>query len=162
MQVATHCCRELRSWVTIGGVEWLKRASCRRAEGEHAMADKTGSCLCGAVAFEITGPLRSVIACHCHQCRKQTGTYMSSTAVKDEQFRLTETRGLKWYRSSNTGRRGFCEQCGSVLFWKGDGYDYIAIAAGSIDGKLGVIRRTLRHGNPGAGPHPRPRHVTPL
>jgi hypothetical protein len=41
------------------------------------MADKTGSCLCGAVAFEITGALRSVIACHCHQCRKQTGTYMS-------------------------------------------------------------------------------------
>jgi hypothetical protein len=36
------------------------------------------------------------------------------------------------------GGRGFCEQCGSVLFWKGDGYDYIAIAAGSIDGKLGV------------------------
>jgi hypothetical protein len=102
------------------------------------MADKTGSCLCGAVAFEITGPLRSVIACHCHQCRKQTGNYMSSTAVKDEQFRFTETRGLKWYRSSDTGRRGFCEQCGSVLFWKGDGYDYIAIAAGSIDGKLGV------------------------
>jgi hypothetical protein len=50
------------------------------------MADKTGSCLCGAVAFEITGPLRSVIACHCHQCRKQTGTYMSSTAVKDERL----------------------------------------------------------------------------
>ena len=102
------------------------------------MADKTGSCLCGAVAFEIVGQLRPVIACHCHQCRKQTGTYMSSTAAKDEQFRLTETRGLKWYRSSDTGRRGFCEQCGSVLFWKGDGYDYIAIAAGSIDGKLGV------------------------
>jgi hypothetical protein len=63
---------------------------------------------------------------------------MSSTAATDEQFRLTEARGLKWYRSSDKGRRGFCEQCGSVLFWKGDGYDYIAIAAGSIDGKLGV------------------------
>ena len=25
-----------------------------------------------------------------------------------------------------------------MLFWKGDGYDYVAIAAGSIDGKLGV------------------------
>ena len=46
------------------------------------MADKTGSCLCGAVAFEITGQLRPVIACHCHQCRKQTGTYMSSTAAR--------------------------------------------------------------------------------
>src|SRR5262245_23873659 len=30
---------------------------------------KTGSCLCGAVRFDITGPLRPVIACHCTQCR---------------------------------------------------------------------------------------------
>ena len=102
------------------------------------MTHKTGSCLCGAVAFEITGPLRSVIACHCHQCRKQTGTYMSSTAVKDEYFRLSEARGLKWYRSSEMARRGFCQECGSSLFWKGDGRYYLAIAAGSIDGELGV------------------------
>ena len=99
---------------------------------------KTGSCLCGAVRFEITGPLRPVIACHCVQCRKQTGTYMSATATKDEYFTLTEQRGLKWYRSSPEARRGFCGECGSVLFWKGDGRDYIAIAAGSIDGDLGV------------------------
>jgi hypothetical protein len=79
-----------------------------------------------------------VIACHCHQCRKQTGTYMSSTATKDEHFRLTEARGLKWYRSSETARRGFCQECGSALFWKGDGRNCIAIAAGSIDGELGV------------------------
>ena len=76
-----------------------------KSRGEkHATADKAGSCLCGAVAFEITGPLRPVIACHCHRCCKQTGTYMSSTAVKNEQFRLSETRGLRWYRSSDTGR----------------------------------------------------------
>jgi len=102
------------------------------------MTDKTGSCLCGAVKFEITGPLRPVIACHCLQCRKQTGTYMSATATKDEYLKLTETRGLKWYRSSADARRGFCGECGSVLFWKGDGRDYTAIAAGSIDGSPGV------------------------
>jgi hypothetical protein len=95
------------------------------------MADKTGSCLCG-VAFEITGLLGPVIACHCHQCRKQTGAYLMNSSGSPKHA------ASKWYRSSDTGRRGFCEQCGSVLFWKGDGYDYIAIAAGSIDGKLGV------------------------
>jgi len=99
---------------------------------------KTGSCLCGAVKYEIEGPLRDVIACHCEQCRKQTGTYMSATAAKDGDLRLTENRGLKWYRSSNTARRGFCAECGSVLFWKGDGRDYTAIAAGSLDGKTGL------------------------
>jgi hypothetical protein len=99
---------------------------------------KTGSCLCGAVAFEIHGPLRNVIACHCHQCRKQTGTYMSATAAKDQAIRFTESRGLKWYRSSERAQRGFCGECGSVLFWKGDGRDYTAITAGSIDGSPGV------------------------
>ncbi|MBL8906987.1 MAG: GFA family protein [Rhizobiales bacterium] len=102
------------------------------------MTHKTGSCLCGAVKFEVTGPLRPVIACHCLQCRKQTGTYMSATAVKDKYFTFVDRRGLKWYRSSPDARRGFCGECGSVLFWKGDGRDYIAIAAGSIDGDLGV------------------------
>ena len=36
------------------------------------------------------------------------------------------------------GAARICQECGSPLFWKGDGRDYTAIAAGSIDGKLGV------------------------
>ena len=99
---------------------------------------KTGSCLCGAVAFTITGPLRPVIACHCIQCRKQTGTYMSATACADEDLSFTEQRGLKWYRSSGEAQRGFCQDCGSVLFWKRDGSNKISLTAGSIDGPTGA------------------------
>lgn len=99
---------------------------------------KTGSCLCGAVKYEVHGALRPVIACHCEQCRKQTGTYMSATAAEDRDLKIIESRGLKWYRSSDTARRGFCGECGSVLFWRGDGRDYTAIAAGSIDGPTGL------------------------
>jgi len=99
---------------------------------------RTGSCLCGAVKYEVHGPLRNVVACHCEQCRKQTGTYMSATAAKDTDLRIVEDRGLKWYRSSDTARRGFCSECGTVLFWKGDGRDYTAITAGSLDGPSGL------------------------
>ncbi|MBI2719624.1 MAG: GFA family protein [Rhizobiales bacterium] len=99
---------------------------------------KTGSCLCGAVKYEVHGPLRPVIACHCSQCRKQTGTYMSATAAEDGDFRLTEARGLRWYRSSPSAKRGFCGECGSVLFWKGDGLDNTSITAGSLDGRTGL------------------------
>lgn len=94
---------------------------------------KTGSCLCGAVKYEAQN-LRDVLACHCVQCRKQTGNYMAATAAANADFMLTEQRGLKWYRSSATAERGFCGECGSVLFWRGDGLDYISITAGSIDG----------------------------
>lgn len=99
---------------------------------------RTGSCLCGAVKYEVHGPLRNVVACHCEQCRKQTGTYMSATAAKDADLKIVEDRGLKWYRSSDTARRGFCAECGSVLFWKGEGRDYTAITAGSLDGASGL------------------------
>jgi hypothetical protein len=99
---------------------------------------KTGSCLCRAVKYEVHGELRPVIACHCTQCRKQTGSFMHATACADRDFKLIEARGLKWYRASDIARRGFCGDCGSVLFWKPDSGDYISITAGSIDGPLGV------------------------
>jgi hypothetical protein len=98
----------------------------------------TGSCLCRGVRYEVTGPLRPVVACHCIQCRKQTGNYLSSTAAADGDLKLRSSDTLSWYRSSDTAKRAFCNACGSVLFWKGDGRDYTAIAAGSIDGKTGL------------------------
>ena len=99
---------------------------------------KTGSCLCGAVSFKIKGDLRPVIACHCIQCRKQTGTYMSATACADADLTFTRQDGLKWFRASDEARRGFCKECGSVLFWKRDGSDSTSISAGSIDGATGA------------------------
>lgn len=84
---------------------------------------KTGSCLCGAVTFKVRGTLRPVIACHCTQCRKQSGNYAAFTACADDDLTLTETHGLKWYRASNIARRGFCGDCGSLLFWKAEGSD---------------------------------------
>jgi hypothetical protein len=99
---------------------------------------KTGSCLCGAVKYEVTGPLDEVIACHCTQCRKQTGNYMSSTATKKENLKLIADRALRWFQSSDKAKRGFCGECGSVLFWQGDGRDYISIAVGSLDGPTGL------------------------
>ena len=100
---------------------------------------KTGSCLCGAVRFAVTGALRPVIACHCMQCRKQTGTYMSATACADADLAVTDPEGaLAWYRSSPQARRSFCSRCGSTLFWKHDARPATSIAAGAFDGPLGV------------------------
>ncbi|MGI9450149.1 MAG: GFA family protein [Geminicoccaceae bacterium] len=101
-------------------------------------ADVTGSCLCGAVRFRVTGPLRPVIACHCTQCRKQTGHYLAATGALLKDFNMLEDRGLKWYEASDIAKRGFCGHCGSTLFWQGHDADYIAIAAGSIERPTGL------------------------
>ena len=97
-----------------------------------------GSCLCGAVRYEVGGPLREVIGCHCTQCRKQTGHFMAATAASLAHFRLLADSGLAWYQASLMAKRGFCRICGSTLFWQGHGRDYIAIAAGSVDGSTGL------------------------
>jgi hypothetical protein len=82
--------------------------------------------------------LRDVIGCHCTQCRKQTGHFMAATAANHRHFRVTSEKGLKWYRSSDTADRAFCRICGSTLFWQGKDRDYVAIAAGSLNGKTGL------------------------
>jgi hypothetical protein len=97
-----------------------------------------GSCLCGAVRYQVAGPLRNVIGCHCTQCRKQTGHFMAATAAKHEHFRLKTEKGLKWYRSSDKAKRAFCQVCGSTLFWQGKDRDYVAIAAGTLEGITGL------------------------
>ena len=100
---------------------------------------KTGSCLCGAVAFEIHGPLDDVVACHCSQCRKQTGNYWASTQCADADLKFTRQDGLKWFQSSDFAKRGFCKECGSTLFWKKSSGDPVtSICVGSIDGKTGL------------------------
>ena len=98
----------------------------------------TGGCLCGSVRYEVTGPLRPVVACHCTMCRRSSGSFVHATAARLADFRLTEEKGLAWYRSSPGARRGFCKICGGNLFWQADGAAVISIMAGSIDGKTGL------------------------
>ena len=101
----------------------------------------TGSCLCGGVRYEITGPMRRVVYCHCEQCRKTSGHFVAATAVDPDQLRLAEDAGLEWYESSDTADRGFCRHCGSSLFWRPSHGKYMGVMAGAIDAPTGLDSR---------------------
>lgn len=94
---------------------------------------KKGSCLCGAVAFEVTGDLGPPDACHCVQCRKHSGHYFASANVPRAALVITGQDSVSWYASSAKARRGFCSRCGSSLFWDPLERDWIAIAMGAFD-----------------------------
>jgi hypothetical protein len=101
----------------------------------------TGRCLCGAVSFEIRGPLRDVVICHCVECRRWHGTYCASTAAARDHVHFVQQRGLRWIDSPESdahARRGFCGECGSSLFWDAPDRPMVAIAAGLIDGDTGL------------------------
>lgn len=93
----------------------------------------TGSCLCGGVAFEVAGPLREIVACHCEQCRKTSGHHVAATRAAAEALRFISDETLTWYRSSDEAERGFCARCGGNLFWRRFGSDMVSIMAGTLD-----------------------------
>lgn len=95
-----------------------------------------GSCLCGQIRFSAAATARPPAACHCSQCRKQSGHHWASVQVMDDD--LTITGSPRWFAASDKAKRGFCPTCGSFLFWKGTGEKDTGVALGAIDGATGL------------------------
>lgn len=76
-----------------------------------------GSCLCGEIKFEVSCELPPPSACHCRECRKHSGHFEASADVPRTAIKISGAVNIKWYASSNKVRRGFCNICGSSLFW---------------------------------------------
>jgi len=105
-----------------------------------------GSCLCGAVRLEIDAPLEHAPeACHCTQCRKQTGHHFVGVNVRRSALRVAGEDAVAWYRSSPEVERGFCRTCGSTLFWRPtrEGYAWTSVALGCLDTPLSL--RIAKH-----------------
>ena len=97
-----------------------------------------GSCLCGAVTYQVDGPLRDVTNCHCIRCRRHTGHFMAATAANVTDFTVRD-ESLRWYDATDTVQYGFCGECGSTLFWRAaDKSDAVFIAAGTLDPPTGL------------------------
>jgi len=95
-----------------------------------------GSCLCGAVRFTVTGAPFDPAACHCSQCRKWSGHVWAAAVVAQDGIEIAGP--VRWYRSSERARRGFCPDCGSSLFWQESGSGNIDFALGAVDGPSGM------------------------
>ena len=92
-----------------------------------------GSCLCGAVRFEVEGTLAAPSACHCTRCRKHTGHYEAGTDVPRSAVTIEGSDDITWYFSSEKVRRGFCRICGSSLFFDIVTVDRMGLAMGAFD-----------------------------
>lgn len=92
-----------------------------------------GSCLCGAVRFEVSSALPPPDACHCTKCRKVSGHFFASTDVPRAAVKIQGEEKITWFRSSEKVRRGFCSMCGSTLFFDPLYKDWIGIAMGAFD-----------------------------
>jgi hypothetical protein len=93
----------------------------------------SGGCLCQRVRYQANEGISQITACHCSQCQRQTSHSYVSMDVKIDHFEITDKASLKWFKSSDHAERGFCQECGSVLFWKRFDSDMISLSVGSLD-----------------------------
>jgi hypothetical protein len=97
-----------------------------------------GSCLCGAVRYQIDGGLGPIVCCHCTMCRKAQGSAFATNApVPAGRFRIVQGEAaLRSYRSSAHKERLFCGTCGSPIFSRRDGSDDVRVRVGTLDTRI--------------------------
>lgn len=105
-----------------------------------------GSCLCGAVTYEVSGPFQRFVHCHCRRCRKATGTgHASNLLAAPERFawrtgaELTVRYDLPAAVSFATT---FCSRCGSPLPHPTRSGKAIVVPAGSLDADPALTPQT--------------------
>ncbi len=98
-----------------------------------------GSCLCGAIEYEIAGTLGSIVYCHCSRCRKASGSAFNAIVpVLATNFRILKGQEfLKDYRNDAGVSRVFCGTCGSPIVGKRDSApETVRVCIGTIDTPL--------------------------
>lgn len=110
-----------------------------------AMSDDvlTGGCNCGAVRYEVDGPLRRAVYCHCHRCQRRSGAAASPSGLAQPgTFRLLQgEEALRAWAPEDGAEKWFCSTCGSAMYARRvqpDGTELIAVRLGTFDTDPGV------------------------
>jgi len=101
-----------------------------------------GSCLCGAVAYEIDGAPQRFYYCHCSRCRRgRSAAHATNVFFKAESFRWT--RGAELVADHHAAGAqffavAFCRRCGSALPRVNLERNIVNVPAGSLDSEPGI------------------------
>jgi putative intracellular protease/amidase len=109
-------------------------------------AHHRGSCLCGAIQYELGAELGAFGYCHCQSCRKASGSAHAANAPIDRaNFRIVYGAELVRQIESTPGKfRAFCARCGSPLYaYLSSQPDVVRIRLGSLD--TSFVERARAH-----------------
>jgi len=106
-------------------------------------ASVAGSCLCGAIEFELDAPPRTLVKCYCSLCRRSRGTGFATTL-------LGSPRSFRWVRGADrrrayalpaprTYRTEFCADCGGLVPNVLATTPFVLVPAGAVDTPLAAL-----------------------
>lgn len=91
----------------------------------------SGGCQCGAVRYEVAAGMAFASICHCRMCQRAVGSPFAA-------FLKVANDAVVWhgepavFASSDIAERGFCRNCGTPLFYRQIGDDWIELSSGSL------------------------------
>jgi hypothetical protein len=76
-----------------------------------------GSCLCGAVRYEVEDAFRYALNCHCSQCRRATGAaFKPFGGIEAAKLRIVAGGQQLLRHGAEQGHDVHCAECGSLLY----------------------------------------------
>ncbi len=99
-------------------------------------AHYTGSCQCGAVAFEVDLDISKPVACNCSRCRR-LGSLLAFAAKSDFRLLKGEEATTEFLFNKHAIHHRFCSTCGIQSFAVGtrpDGAEVVAVNVNCLDG----------------------------
>ena len=97
-----------------------------------------GSCLCGGVKISTTNINHHIAACHCNMCRKWGGGALLGVEC-DNSISFEGEENITVYPSSAWAERGFCNKCGSHLFYRLKENNHYYVPVGIFDNDESLV-----------------------
>lgn len=99
-----------------------------------------GSCLCGAVEYEIDQLDMPISHCHCRTCRKaHAAAFVSTAGVMREHFRwIKGEEKLTSFKTLPEKHSYFCSICGSHLIAERPAQPHVIVRVATLDDDPGV------------------------
>lgn len=93
-------------------------------------------CQCGQLSVALPGPSSSVVACHCSDCQRRSGSPFGVLAYYPTETVEITGKAAHYVRSTATGgtfETSFCSICGSTVYARAErAPDLVGIAVGAI------------------------------
>jgi hypothetical protein len=93
-------------------------------------------CSCGAVKLSLPGSSRLVVACHCVECQRRTGSPFGVGAFYPAEAVIVSGNPKEFTRDAASGGKVhtyFCPECGSAVYWKSTNLPaLIGVAVGAM------------------------------
>jgi hypothetical protein len=101
-----------------------------------------GSCLCGDVGYEVTGPALRMVNCHCSRCRRaRSAAHATNIVYGIDGFRFTRGEDkMAQYKvpEAQYFTTAFCRRCGGEVPRLSRERGIVVVPAGSLDTDPGV------------------------